>query len=166
MATTCNDCKHFHLSAYEDPCAECCKSTNPAYPHWTPASAQAAPSKKVVPIAPERNDNPKQQPDLFPFPSAPVILQDAADVLKERGQSRDKGDSERSMAVIVKIFNAATGLNLTEEQGWKFMLCLKMGRMVGGKFHFDDYIDLVGYSALLAECAALSQLSPAQEPNT
>lgn len=134
----CINCAHVDRKFSEEPC----KSCTVYFTNWQPVAPKAAP----------------EQLTLVSFPSAPGILQDAADILKERGQSRDKGDSERSMATVVNIFNAAEGLNLTEEQGWKFMLCLKLGRMKGGKFHFDDYQDLVGYSALLAECAATEQL--------
>lgn len=90
---------------------------------------------------------------------AAAILEDAASILRERGKARDSEEGERSMARAVRIFNAMVGTELTEEQGWKFMIALKFARMAGGKFHFDDFIDTVGYSALLAECAGKEALA-------
>lgn len=89
------------------------------------------------------------------------ILENILEIHQERGKTRDSPGGERSMFATVGIFKAWTGIELTEEQGWKFMQCLKMARMSSGKFHLDDYLDLVGYAALLAECAANNQLEKA-----
>lgn len=90
-------------------------------------------------------------------PTAEQLVQDALDIMKERGATRDKPQGERAMAATVAAFNAVTGRNLTETEGWKFMMCLKLGRAAQGKFHADDYHDLIGYSALTAECAFREQ---------
>jgi hypothetical protein len=90
-------------------------------------------------------------------PTAEQLVQDALDIMKERGATRDKPQGERAMAATVKAFNAVTGRNLSETEGWKFMMCLKLGRAAQGKFHADDYHDLIGYSALTAECAFREQ---------
>ena len=81
------------------------------------------------------------------------ILNDAAKLIDTRGKERDKDDGERSMERCVKSFNAMTDHNLTETEGWKFMMFLKMARMEGGAFKFDDYEDNVSYSGLMAESA-------------
>lgn len=73
--------------------------------------------------------------------------------LDERAQVRDQPGGERSMFPAVAAFNAMFGHNLTEEEGWQFMVLLKMARAKGGKFRFDDYCDQSGYSALAGEAA-------------
>lgn len=84
--------------------------------------------------------------------SAADILRTAAEVIEQRGQLRDKPDGERSMARAVASFNALTGKNLSELEGWLFMSVLKMARATAGKPHLDDWTDLAGYAALGAEC--------------
>lgn len=83
--------------------------------------------------------------------SAKSYLDSAAETLCQRGEKRDSDAGERSMHRIVSVFNALTGHRLTEAEGWKFMLCLKLARAEAGKFDPDDYVDLIGYAALLAE---------------
>lgn len=83
--------------------------------------------------------------------SAHEFLEDALFALGDRAAERDVGQ-ERSMARAVKIFNAATGLEMKEERGWLFMICLKMARDQGGRFKEDDIVDLAGYAALYGEC--------------
>lgn len=57
------------------------------------------------------------------------------------------------MSRAVGAFNALKGTNMSETDGWLFMVLLKMSRAQQGKYHSDDYLDIVGYSALLAEAA-------------
>ena len=80
-------------------------------------------------------------------------------IIQERGEERDATEGERSMAATVKAFNAMFGHNITEEQGWQFMVLLKMARSKGGKFRADDYSDQTGYSALAGECAARTRVN-------
>lgn len=77
----------------------------------------------------------------------------AGRLLSERAGERDKPDGERSMARCVESFNSMTGHNLSEEDGWQFMVFLKFARMQGGAYKSDDYEDAVAYSALMAESA-------------
>lgn len=85
--------------------------------------------------------------------SASDILKISLDTLKDRAAQRDcTGTGERSMAATVATFNALTGLSLTEEQGWQFMLILKLVRGQQGEAREDDYVDLASYGALLGEC--------------
>lgn len=90
-----------------------------------------------------------------PATDAASILLDAADTLTDRARQRDRPIGERSMARAVKAFNALYGLQLTELQGWQFMVLLKMSRSSASHvLRVDDYIDQAGYAALAGECAA------------
>ena len=91
---------------------------------------------------------------------AEQFLRNGADVLADRGKEYDKPEGERSMARTVAAFNAITGKDLSEAEGWAFMALLKMVRQWQnpGRYHEDSAIDGVNYSALMAE--ALSELEP------
>lgn len=85
--------------------------------------------------------------------SATAFLRTAAETLAERGKARDQA-GERSMVRAVELYNAMTVDAMTcmsEEQGWLFMIALKLARAERSHDR-DHYIDLIGYSALLAEC--------------
>jgi hypothetical protein len=56
------------------------------------------------------------------------------------------------MASTIKAFNALTGRDLSESEGWEFMVLLKMVRGRQGQVRRDDYVDLSSYGALLGEC--------------
>ena len=86
---------------------------------------------------------------------AAEILNDALAAMSERGQSYDTtGDGkERSMAKVVEMFNTLTGANLTTEQGWDFMILLKLVRASQG-YKNDNYLDGSAYFALAGEAAA------------
>jgi hypothetical protein len=85
--------------------------------------------------------------------AATDLLETAKQTLADRGTQRDCATTgERSMASTVRAFNALTGLNLTEENGWEFMVLLKMVRGRQGATRADDYVDLASYGALLGEC--------------
>ncbi|MFB6347847.1 DUF6378 domain-containing protein [Moraxella sp. ZJ142] len=86
--------------------------------------------------------------------SADEICQTAIETMKERGKAYDdKQTRERSMASVVAAFNAATGHQLTEEQGWHFMTILKIVRSQQGDYKADNYVDGTAYFALAGECA-------------
>jgi len=84
---------------------------------------------------------------------APEILAVAVREMKARETLYDTPGGERSMANTVAIFNIACGTNLSEEQGWKFMSCLKLVRSEQGDFQLDNYVDLAAYAALCGEAA-------------
>lgn len=86
--------------------------------------------------------------------SAQDFLQSALDRLQSAAQERDAPDGERSMARAVKIFNAWTGNDMSEADGWSFMVALKQARSVQGNFVADDGVDMAGYVALLFECCS------------
>lgn len=79
------------------------------------------------------------------------FLQMASAIQEERANEYDAPNGkERSMAKVVQMFNALTGHQLTETEGWRFMELLKMVR-AQGKYHEDSLIDGVSYAALAAE---------------
>lgn len=82
--------------------------------------------------------------------SAPDLLCDAASLIEQRGADRDL-PQERSMRRAVSAFNALTGLDLSETQGWLFMAVLKLSRALGGRFNPDDLLDCAAYVALALE---------------
>ena len=84
--------------------------------------------------------------------SAKEILNAAVDTLVDRAKERDQ-DEERSMSATVNAFNAMYNLNLTEEQGWMFMVFLKASRSKYGIVKLDDYVDGSGYFSLAGEAA-------------
>ena len=84
---------------------------------------------------------------------ADEILRAGLDTLVQRGVDRDDPAGERSMPAIVRVFDALTGIRLTERQGWLFMVCLKLVRMQSGKPDADHYLDGANYMALMGEAA-------------
>lgn len=87
--------------------------------------------------------------------TAPQLLNRAAELLEERGKQYDKPTGERSMAKTVSAFNAITGRDMTEREGWEFMLVLKQVRLFQATTHHQDSAeDAISYAALLAECSA------------
>ena len=84
------------------------------------------------------------------------LLQSAYDQIGDRAAERDT-ETERSMSSTVNAFNALYGTNLTEEQGWMFMVFLKAARAKGGRVRVDDYIDGSAYFALAGEAAIKSR---------
>ena len=86
-----------------------------------------------------------------------LFLIQAIKEMEKREDVYDSPGGERSMERTVAVFNELTGHNLTEEQGWKFMCCLKLVRSGKGKFQADDYIDLSAYAGLAGEAAAKGQ---------
>lgn len=101
------------------------------------------------------DDIPLENMHPQPFQAA-QFLRKAVDLMAERGKTYDaQGKQERSMAGTVAAFNAITGRNLTEHEGWLLMLLLKLRRQYqNDAFHRDSAEDAVAYSALLAEALA------------
>lgn len=81
------------------------------------------------------------------------ILTQAAATVAQRGTERDQADGERSMRRTVLAFNALTGRDLSEVEGWLFMVALKAARATAGGHKLDDYLDGAAYFALAGECA-------------
>ena len=91
-----------------------------------------------------------------PCQSATDLLQSAYEQIGDRAAERDT-ETERSMCSTVNAFNALYGTNLTEEQGWMFMVFLKAARAKGGRVRVDDYVDGSAYFALAGEAAIKSR---------
>lgn len=95
------------------------------------------------------------------------ILEEALKTLRQRGVDYDgKGyqGGERSMEQTVRIFEAWTGNRISELDGWRFLICLKMARSTTGKPKLDTYVDMAGYAGLAGECALASRLDPVEAP--
>jgi len=85
---------------------------------------------------------------------ATAILHETAKLIEDRAAERDL-EQERSMERAVTAYNALQtrcGANLTEADGWLFMVCLKLSRATAGQFRLDDWMDAAAYCALTAEC--------------
>lgn len=79
------------------------------------------------------------------------FLEDAADLLSQRGQQYD-GLKERSMGKTIACFNLITGHELKESEGWLLMQLLKDVRQwTKEDYHHDSALDCIAYSALKAE---------------
>jgi hypothetical protein len=84
--------------------------------------------------------------------TAPQLLNKAATIMEQRGAQYDKPEGERSMGATVKAFNAVTGQQLTEADGWLLMALLKMVRDNQREVpHQDSIEDLVAYASLYGE---------------
>lgn len=83
---------------------------------------------------------------------APELLQNAANIMAERGKQYDKPEGERSMGKCVQAFNTITGQNLTEAEGWLLLQILKDVRQWQRPgYHQDSAEDCIAYAALKAE---------------
>lgn len=84
----------------------------------------------------------------------------AAALLAQRAEDYDKPQGERSIPGAVRAFNAITGRDLTNDEGWLLLVCLKLHRqyqVVGN--HLDSIEDAGAYWALWAE--SLDAVEPA-----
>lgn len=81
------------------------------------------------------------------------FLQAAIDTQAERGKQYDSPEGERSMGRTVQAFNAITGRDLTEAEGWLLLQVLKDVRQWQNpdKYHHDSALDGVAYASLKAE---------------
>lgn len=94
------------------------------------------------------------------------FLQSAIDTQAERGKQYDSPEGERSMGRTVQAFNAITGRDLTEAEGWLLLQVLKDVRQWSAKgYHHDSALDGVAYASLKAEalCNAPRPFDPNAE---
>jgi len=95
-----------------------------------------------------------------PKPTEPAFgfLEEASKVMKQRAELRDQKGGERSMEAIVNMFAAYKGEGwdgkMSEEDGWVFMIILKLVRGSHGFYNRDDYVDGAAYFGLLGESAS------------
>lgn len=87
--------------------------------------------------------------------TAQSLLHKANQHMVARGVQYDAPEGERSMGKTVAAFNAITGRDLTESEGWAMMGLLKMSRLFQRPgYHADSAEDGVAYAALLGEAKA------------
>lgn len=91
---------------------------------------------------------------------ATEFLQAAIDTQAERGKQYDSPEGERSMGRTVQAFNAITGRDLTEAEGWLLLQVLKDVRQWQNpdKYHHDSALDGVAYASLKAEALSAGHL--------
>ena len=82
---------------------------------------------------------------------AQEILNQALKEMDARGKQSKDGTKERSMAATVTAFNAITGRELTETEGWMFMVVLKAVRTVQRVGSIDSFVDGAAYFSLAGE---------------
>jgi hypothetical protein len=89
------------------------------------------------------------------LPTATDILERAIGHMNNRAAERDQPGGERSMGRTVTAFNALTGHQLSERDGWVFMGTLKFARACTTPTgRPDDYEDAGAYAGLAGEAAA------------
>lgn len=96
----------------------------------------------------------KELKELNDRMTAADFLEKGLGHMKDRAATYDAPAGERSMAKTVAMYNALTGQTMTEEQGWKFMCCLKLARSEQGDFRADNFEDLAAYAGLAGEAAS------------
>jgi hypothetical protein len=117
-------------------------------------------SNNPIDITYHLHQNPQYEPKDVEFkdegiPSAEFYLKSALATMQERGKTYDSDGGERSMGKTIAAFNAITGRDLSEQDGWLLMLLLKQVRQWSTtQFHQDSALDSVAYAALLAESLA------------
>ena len=80
------------------------------------------------------------------------IVKAATQHMFDRAKTYDSPEGERSMGKCVEAFNAITGRDLTESEGWLLLQTLKDVRQWSNKgYHQDSAEDGIAYSALKAE---------------
>lgn len=80
------------------------------------------------------------------------LLNKAAGHMRDRAATYDKPKGERSMGKAVEAFNAITGRDLQESEGWLLLQVLKDVRdRQRPAAHQDSLEDAIAYAALKAE---------------
>lgn len=134
-----------------------CSTCGLSHGSYQAAGACCAPKRETLRIG----DTPNVPSDFPEIPvlnrmrapvKAPELLGKAAALMHERGKTYDAPEGERSMGKTVAAFNAITGRDLTESEGWLLMCVLKSVRAATRKEpHRDSLEDMIAYAALLAE---------------
>jgi len=79
------------------------------------------------------------------------FLKKAEQCLVNRGVNYDAKGGERSISKVVNCFNEITGKDITNEEGWMFMVLLKIVRSQQGEPKEDNFIDGAAYFSLMGE---------------
>lgn len=147
----CRFCsKSYHSNAFA---ATCCHTSEIRYSSIPSEHAleeavtlEANPAPQPIP------DTPEPEMRAMPPVQAPELLGRAAAHMHERGKTYDKPEGERSMGKCIAAFNAITGRDLRESEGWLLMQVLKLVRSeTRSEPHTDSLEDNIAYSALYAE---------------
>jgi hypothetical protein len=78
--------------------------------------------------------------------------------MRDRAATYDNPEGERSMGKAVQAFNAITGRDLTEPEGWLLLQVLKDVRLFQRPgYHADSAEDCIAYAALKAEAKSSGQ---------
>jgi hypothetical protein len=83
--------------------------------------------------------------------TASALLYKARKHMEDRAATYDQPQGERSMGKTVAAFNAITGRDLSESEGWALLALLKLVRDRAGKPHVDSVEDAIAYAALYGE---------------
>ncbi|WAK45175.1 hypothetical protein vBKpPHS106_67 [Klebsiella phage VB_KpP_HS106] len=86
--------------------------------------------------------------------SAPKVLLAAAGHLEDRAVTYDNAQGERSIPLVIELFNKIRGKDLTPADGWLIQVLLKIVRANQGDFKLDNFEDLAAYAALWGEESA------------
>jgi hypothetical protein len=116
---------------------------------WHPTKPDNIRDSQNVPLVYARVGSASVTPRI----AAHEFLERGVKHMRDRAVQRDSDAGERSMARAVAAFNAQEGTNITEAQGWRFMIQLKYARAVNGVFVADDYEDMAAYAGLAGEAA-------------
>lgn len=113
--------------------------------------AEAGEIIEVEPAVEDGGEDAAPEPG-WTVPAAPELLGRAAMHMHERSSTYDKPEGERSMGRTVQAFNAITGHNLSESEGWLLLQVLKDVRLfTRSEYHADSAEDCIAYAALKAE---------------
>lgn len=107
----------------------------------------------TCPDMPEENCN---GCEAVRYPTASQINDQAMKHIRDRASTYDQPQGERSMGKTVIAFNAITGRDLTESEGWLLLQVLKDVRQWQNpnEYHQDSGEDCIAYAALKAESLA------------
>ena len=86
--------------------------------------------------------------------SAHKVLLAAAGHLEDRAVTYDNAQGERSIPLVIELFNKIRGKDLTPADGWLIQVLLKIVRANQGEFKLDNFEDLAAYAALWGEESA------------
>jgi len=90
-----------------------------------------------------KSDRPKNAADY---------LKTGVETLELRGVQYDKAGGERSAATAAAMYTALTGKPMSACEGWLFLACVKMARLVSAPGpHDDSALDMAVYAALAGE---------------
>lgn len=154
----CKACETTELHIDGEPNALVYAGEKPCNPGCSDTDLYIIPESLAVVIRNERRDistapSDDEGDNRSPHP-APAFLEAGAQHMRDRAEQRDTPGGERSMAKAVNAFNTMYGFDLSEEEGWQFMVLLKMSRASSGAYVQDDYEDQAAYSGLAGEAAS------------